>query len=318
MRRFLTIPVVLLLLLAACGDDDDSAADGTTTTTEPATVEEDPRATPYVDVLADGLRDEGITMAEEPGRCLSRAIVEGIGVDQLEREDVSPQELVEAGDFEALGLEVGSEQVDRLAGNLEACDLTEFISLIVQSGAGVGMSGEKAGCVAEEIDYDRFRPGMAAAFLGEDAERYEGAFAESLAGGIAGCPEVLVALVAAGIEESKGDEMSDAGRACLAEELDPDEAEPTLVALFEGDQSALEELIAGAVSACPELVTELMVAGMEETLGEELSEEARACVAEQVEADPDAVDAIFRPDEDETVEAFQDRARTECGQHFGG
>jgi hypothetical protein len=83
-------------------------------------------------------------------------------------------------------------------------------------------------------------------------------------------------------------DLPDGGAECLADALDDDEfAELITRSFVDGSEEGLDVLFR-TFADCPAVLAELFAAGIEESLGAELSREAVDCIAEQIEADPEA------------------------------
>ncbi len=142
-----------VLTLAACGDDGGGAAG------------------PYVDaLLADFEQDGDIPFEEADARCLAESFVDTIGVDELEDNDITPEELAATDDPGALGLEFGEEEADSFADGIAGCDLSVGEVLLVGArSAGAEVPDDLVACVDENIDEDAFYGFVADSIVDEAA-----------------------------------------------------------------------------------------------------------------------------------------------------
>jgi hypothetical protein len=259
MRRIpASVALVLLVMLSACGDDDGGAG-GTATDAGSQTTEGEPTespttapapdtdaaAEPYVEALADEL--SGFGVSEDSARCIASGLVDAIGAERLEQEGLTPQEFVELGDFEEAGLEVGDEEVDRLGQHLAGCDLTGFISAAMLAQEEDDWSDESIQCISSAIATEDVGPAMAEFLL---LDEQVGLFS-ALAASFARCPDALTEAVIQGIERSQGSELSEEGRACIAEQVE-DNAEGVADLLV--DTTGGEELRDEILEACSEFL----------------------------------------------------------------
>ena len=142
-----------VLTLAACGDDGGGAAG------------------PYVDaLLADFEQDGDIPFEEADARCLAESFVDTIGVDELEDNDITPEELAATDDPGALGLEFGEEEADSFADGIAGCDLSVGEVLLAGArSAGAEVPDDLVACVDENIDEDAFYGFVADSIVDEAA-----------------------------------------------------------------------------------------------------------------------------------------------------
>lgn len=127
---------------------------------------------------------------------------------------------------------------------------------------------------------------------------------------------VVDSFVRAFADESGGD-LSDAEVECVVEATPADDVEAALAATFvsaDEGAGAFDAVMAGMAS-CPDAVTQLLINGFETANGEDvdLTEAAKACLAEQVEADPAWAASSFSTAEvEEGVEAFGTHLAEAC------
>jgi hypothetical protein len=99
-----------------------------------------------------------------------------------------------------------------------------------------------------------------------------------------------------------GVDLPDEGADCLAGALDDDEFTDLLVGSLTEGSAEGEELLFETFADCPAVLAELFAAGIEESLGAELAREAVDCIAEQIEADPEA--AVEAMSDEGAADAF--------------
>lgn len=151
--------VVAGVLVAACGDSKSGGG--------AASVSE--RERPYVDAIAASIRsDETFPGGGDNADCLAAGIVDILGVENLEKAGLSPDELT-AGD--SLNLEaIGEKRVDELVTFIldgDCVDMAAVIAESISSEAGGKISDKQASCVADKVvDQPGFRDVMKGSFAG--------------------------------------------------------------------------------------------------------------------------------------------------------
>lgn len=109
-------------------------------------------------------------------------------------------------------------------------------------------------------------------------------FAECDLGG-----EVVDSFVRAFAEESGGD-LSDEDVECIVEATPADDVEAALAATFvSADEGAgAFDAVMEGMGSCPDAITQLLINGFDTANGDDadVTDEAKACLAEQIEADP--------------------------------
>jgi hypothetical protein len=110
MRRMTVAGALLAMTLlgAACGDDDDGGSSSE-------------RGEEYVDAFMASSEDDS-DFSEDETECFSRALVDAVGVDELEAE-ASPEEIRESDDssLSELGITLDEEQADALWDDVSSC-----------------------------------------------------------------------------------------------------------------------------------------------------------------------------------------------------
>lgn len=247
MRARGAVVVLPLLLFAACGDDTDTDADiDVVTTTTSAGEAAEPAAgadrDAYVAAVADDIgSDAGAALAEVDAKCVAGAIVDAVGADELDAAGFTPEEFADAESFDDVGIELDSDARDRLAGALGECDLAESIARAFSGGVsseGFELSDEAIACVTEEFRSNvAFASAIVDSLVGDD----DAAIEEITLGAMAGCPDMLVDLLVAGIESEAGEPLSPEAITCIGDivRADPDGA----VAATQGDASGLGQQI---------------------------------------------------------------------------
>jgi hypothetical protein len=169
--------------------------------------------------------------------------------------------------------------------------------------AGLGLDDEAATCVATAVvdTFDAAKlkeaditpkefaetedvtsldievPADAATGLGEDLKACD------VAGDVEGA-------LTTGFMADSGDGFSPGAESCLTDNIDDDELIDAVALTFVGDSAtAFEDLVGPAFAACPDAMTEILVA----SAGQEISAEAKDCVANFVESNTEAVANSF-------------------------
>lgn len=169
--------------------------------------------------------------------------------------------------------------------------------------SGPELNDETADCIASAIVELAGVPALTAADISPDDLADSGDLEElglqiptdaatTLAADFAECElggNVVDAFVRAFADESGGD-ISDEDVECIVEATPADDVEAALAATFvsaDEGAGAFDAVMAGMAS-CPDAITQLLINGFETANGEsvDVTDEAKECLAEQVEADP--------------------------------
>jgi hypothetical protein len=201
-RTLLPAGLFALAAVAGCGDDGGGAGAD---------------AQPYVDALVDEMRDDDAPFEDDVAECIAAAMVDAVGVDQLEEAGVEPADLARADDFDEVDIDLDDRSTDQLAGALEECRageaFGEFLADSFAEEAGGELSAAARGCITDDIAGAGIEPVLAASMADEDAaDGLELALLES----VASCPGAMAELFTFGIEEQAGTTLSDEARACVA------------------------------------------------------------------------------------------------------
>lgn len=163
---FLIAPIALTL--ASCGDDTKAA--------------ETDEGKPYVEAFAASAKseDSGLQANDQEATCIGEAVVNGVGLDELERA-TSPEEIEKdtEADFETLGIEVDEDQADDIAGAMLDCiPGVEQVERSFSADSDVKIDDEVRACIADAYDEDVFRKLLAVSFQsGNDAVQDQKEFA---------------------------------------------------------------------------------------------------------------------------------------------
>jgi hypothetical protein len=159
--RATTITLCLLLAAGAaggCSDDEDGGGE----------------AQPYVDALTEQLQsgDDGLEASD--AECIAETSVDALGVDFLEENGVTPEDLAAVDGPEELDIEISEEQARAAAAAFGDCDIS-----FGEAFAGEDGPQEAIDCVDETLDDDALVDAYAAQYLG-DQEQADQLFAELL------------------------------------------------------------------------------------------------------------------------------------------
>jgi hypothetical protein len=161
--RSLALSILLVAGGAAACSDDGGGSD------------ED--AQPYVDALVASLDDEdegGPTEAQ--ARCIGERTIEVIGVDTLEEEGITPEDVADSDGPEDLGIDLSEEQARSIGESFVDCDV-DFAALF----AGPDASDELVACIDENMDADLIVDAFTEQFQG-DEDAADATFEEAFAG----------------------------------------------------------------------------------------------------------------------------------------
>jgi hypothetical protein len=141
--------LVLLAGAVACGDDGGSGA------------ADDQEARPYVESVRQSLDDSENPWTAAQSDCFAEQFVGAVGVEYFEENDIAPEDL--AGDeLEGFpGLE--PDQIDRIAGTFDDCDIDLYASITETDGMDIDRE-----CLEDEIDHDTLARLVAASFGGQE------------------------------------------------------------------------------------------------------------------------------------------------------
>jgi hypothetical protein len=89
-----------------------------------------------------------------------------------------------------------------------------------------------------------------------------------------------------------------------------------MISAADAETASFQELLVDGVSSCPDAVAEMLVRGIEEASGAELSTEGVDCIAEQVQADPEQGAEILT--DQDAGDAFGQQLATACAEFLGG
>lgn len=169
-----TIALAFLLLGgAAVGCTDDGGGS-------------DADAQPYVDALASTLdeEDEGGPTAEQAD-CIAERTIEVIGVDRLEDEGITPEDIEGSEGPDDLGIELSDDDATDVAESFVDCGFS-----LAAAFAGPDAPEEVVECLEGAIDDDVVVEGLALSLQGRDDEA--DAVSEELFGALAeACPEAF-------------------------------------------------------------------------------------------------------------------------------
>jgi hypothetical protein len=207
----------------------------------------------YVDALVQGMQQEDSPFTDTQVDCFAGAIIDAIGVDELNDAGISSQDLAEADSPEDLGVELPT--ADDIASGIVACDVDlsgQIIDVFTERLPGVELSAEARTCVAENLE-DDFAAFVAQGIVGGDEQSGEEAGGELMTNAMTACPTLVTELLVAGIE-SQGLELTPEAEACLASEVEergPEIGADVLAA--SDDPATAERLGMELLAACGEL-----------------------------------------------------------------
>ena len=249
--RALAIVASVALTFAACGDDTKAA--------------DTDEGKPYVEAFAASAKDEdsGLQANDEEATCLGEAVVNVVGVDELERA-TTPEKIEDApeADFEELGIEVDADQADEIAGEtLECIPGVEQVERSFTADSDVKVDDDVRDCIEEAYDEDVFRKLLAVSFeSGNDAVQDQKEFADFFRA-VSGCIEseagdsFVIQAIAEDLAEQYG--ISTDQALCLSRAVVKDFGEEELqTAVAEGkgltaaQQQQLEESLRASMPSC--------------------------------------------------------------------
>jgi hypothetical protein len=145
-----TLGLSILLVaggLAACSDDGGSDED----------------AQPFVDALVTSLQDEeGLGATDEQAECIAEQAIDTIGVDTLEEEGVTPEDVAESDGPEEL-VDLSESEAREIAEAFIDCDF-DFASAF----SGPDASAELVDCVEDNLDDDVIVEALTLQFQGDE------------------------------------------------------------------------------------------------------------------------------------------------------
>jgi hypothetical protein len=119
----------LVVTAAACGGDDA------------------PDRQAYVDEAVKSIQDqEDFEVTDAEAECLAGAVVDTIGVDELDDAGVSPREFGSADSFQDLDLDLGRSTIDDMARRVNDCEIDVsgvFIDSLTGALPGLELSSER-------------------------------------------------------------------------------------------------------------------------------------------------------------------------------
>ena len=168
-----TITLVIVLAaggVAACSDDGGS----------------DEAAQPYIDAMVATIDDEDLGgPTAEQAECIAERTVDLIGVDTLEEEGITPEDVEDSDGPGDLGIELSEDEAGDIAESFVDCGFS-----LAGVFAGSDASDELRACLDENLDQDVALEVLALQILGEDAEAED--LLVRLYGDLAdACPELL-------------------------------------------------------------------------------------------------------------------------------
>ena len=234
MRRLAVVSVVVLV--AACGGD--------------SSVEREE----YVQAVLTGIEDteDFVFEDEDDQECLAEAVVDSVGVEELNDADVEPEDLEEAESLaDVEGLEIDDDVRDDLSDAFQACelDLSGAAGPLTEALGTLNLSDASLECFSEELSQSQELADVlvTAVVEGEDEGAEEGG-REAAFVALRACPEALTDLFIAGVEQGIGPVSAEV-RACLEERILGD-IDAVADALVENDPDAFGELGRTIVAPC--------------------------------------------------------------------
>ena len=232
MRRAFIAAVALGFAVAACGDDGEADAQ------------------PYIDAVSADLQDpdddDSPGLDEETAECLATALVDVVGADRLEEDDIDPDDLADAESLDDLDITLDDDAQEQLADGIVDCDVETAIVEAAIDEIGADVPSGTTECLSDAIDDDAFSELMVASVVdGSDVG------ADTLLRAFADCPDALAELVAAGIEAELGAQLSSDAIECIASHIE-DDPDAAADAMNDGDVDAYG---AALLEACPEIVS---------------------------------------------------------------
>lgn len=231
--------VGILGVLGACGGDGGDSSDGsqgpTTTFSE----------TDYLDALeAMFAGDQGFD--GPTARCVGGAFLDAVGTEALNEAGITPDQLVDSDDLEALGLEIDrAEVVADTISALAACDITAQLNDVVVANLstdGSALTEPMVTCIGDHAA-DRLLTVIAESFVEFDPRRYRLPILEALGA----CPTAFVEIVAATFTGADGRTVTPQARTCLESYIT---RHPDHALRLAGDQQEIATLFEDLATAC--------------------------------------------------------------------
>lgn len=173
--RTLTLSLSILLAaggVAACGDDGGGGASAD--------------AQPYVDALVESLledQDDEFGYDEDEAECIAEKAIDTIGVDTLEEEGITPEDVAASDGPDEL-VDLSSSQARRIAEAFPDCGV-DFAALFAADAPE-----EARGCVEDNLDEDALIDAFALSLQGDD-EAADAALSDIFGALQAECPELF-------------------------------------------------------------------------------------------------------------------------------
>lgn len=218
MRRMLGVVLGGLLLLGACtGDDDDGSPGNGDTAGRSSDVDAFVEA-----VSAKWQQDtEDLGLDEETAVCMIAAAVNTIGIDALNKADITPEDFASADSFGALDVELPNNAVEDLATALEGCNLVEIIAPAQLQGTVAALGGELSedsiACITDRIDASAFAHAIAVSSLAESPGEGDAAIGDQEIAALTACPDIMTEILVTQFTAESGKRLSDAARTCIAD-----------------------------------------------------------------------------------------------------
>jgi hypothetical protein len=126
-----------------------------------------------------------------------------------------------------------------------------------------------------------------------------------------------------GMVAASGSEVSDDAVACMGDHIDEADfanaaALSTLSKSTDEGDAAMGEVFGVAFAACPDVMTEILVAGFSSASQTEMSDATKQCLAAYVEANPEAVAQAFSGTEAEGEDALGEGLVAACPEAMAG
>ena len=205
--RFLVL-LLLPVALVACGDDGGGAGDE------------------YAAAFAAAARDdESFGATEAESECLGDAVVDVVGVDELEKV-TTPAEIRKdpEAELDDLGIDLDGDQADELADKtLDCVDGKELIERIFTADSDTKVDDEARECIDDAYDEDTFHDLLAATFAEGDEAGEDARFAKfftsltSCVSDESGSGGVFVDAIATELQQ--GSDLTKTEATCIAQEV---------------------------------------------------------------------------------------------------
>jgi len=224
--------VILLVSLAAivgCSGDDGT-----------------PDRQTFVDEAVRSNRDDASSeLSDAQVECIAVAVVDAIGVDQLNDAKISPEDFGKAEWMvDGLGVELSEATVDKLSERLANCDLPltadEFLDAQVAPGSADEYSPGAYACLSDGFN------ARTSEFLANLITHDQDA-AQQIAGDVfSECPGALSEIIVAGFED-RGVELTPEAELCIADSVEHLGPNDTARLLGAGDDQATKQDLAEQV-----------------------------------------------------------------------